>query len=97
MPDAAWTAVIGPAALLLLGFIVNEMIRPMLAQRREPDQPSPVVGETIPPDPAEPWRLAHAAVTAERDRLLRSLHREEIEHDQCHALMRTQGLTPPHD
>ena len=97
MPDAAWSALIGPAVLLLLGFIINEMIRPMLVQRRQPERPSPIVGEAIPADPAEPWRLAHAAVTAERDRLLSSLSREEGEHDQCHALMRTRGLTPPHD
>ncbi|MEN3123286.1 hypothetical protein [Janibacter sp. LM] len=98
MPDVVWTAILAPLALLLAGFILNEMVRPYLTRRRG-DAPSSVVGATIPAtvDAGEPWRLAHDAVMRERDDALGDFARYRRVHDACHRLLRDHGLRPPHD
>lgn len=101
MPDAIWSALLGPATLLLMGFILDQMIRPAIRRRNGKgavrDRDSPVVGETIPSDPAEPWRLAYDSVVRERDDERGDFDRYRRNHRACHDVMRDNGLKPPHE
>lgn len=77
-----------PMALLLVGFVLNEVVRPRLAKtpKPDPDTDAPVVvGQTV------DW--ASTAYGALKD----DLTRERDEHAACHAAMREHDLDIPHD
>lgn len=98
MSDAVLVGIFGPLILLLVGFILTNIVAPMLNRDKGDEaraSPAPVVGETVVAQ--DGWQAAYDAVMREiADE--RADHEKALRlHSKCHELLLRQGITPPHE
>lgn len=100
MRDLVVTAIVAPSALLILKFLLDDIIKPLLGRNRTPDvapTPAPVVGTTVPMPESDGWRSAYEGALRERDDEQQDHARTIDRHRVCHARMEAAGIPVPDD
>lgn len=95
MSDTVLVGIFGPLTLLLVGFILSEVVKPLINPSQKDTAPAPLVGEAVTGTSQSGWEVAYEGIVRE----LADEHNDHLTtveaHKQCHALMLEHGLDIP--
>lgn len=100
MRDLVVTAIVAPILLLIVKFLLDDIVKPLLDRDKDaasPATPAPVVGTTVPMPESDGWRKAYEGALRELEDEQQDHAHTMNRHLRCHQLMSDAGIDVPDD